>query len=70
MSCNETIVSCSVTSDSMVGGGVFVNSEGQLDVSEIEQSGNVLYACVGVDDAGNTARTRIRVITVDPEEGE
>ena len=67
--CSST-VSGSVTNNvSMEESGVFVDSQGQLDVSRIVAASSELFVCGGADVVGNTASTRIRVISVDPEEG-
>lgn len=50
--------------------GVFVDGQGRLDLSQVDAANKTLFECVGVDAAGNTARTLIRIISVDPEEGE
>lgn len=60
----------SVTSEASVGSGVFVDGQGRLDLSQVDAANRTLFECVGVDAAGNTARTLIRVNSVDPEEGE
>ena len=62
--------SCSVTNDTSVESGAFVDAQGQLDVSRVQTAGSQLFACVGVDPVENSARTRIRVTSVDPQEGE
>ena len=49
---------------------MFVDGGGQLDVSRVQSAGSQLFACVGVDAVGNSARTRIRVTSVDPDPGE
>ena len=59
-----------MTSDGAEESGVFVDSQGQLDVSGVESANSTVYVCVGVDAVGNSARARIRVVSVDPEEGE
>lgn len=47
-----------------------MDSSGQLVVSRVDYANSTVYVCVGVDAAGNCARARIRVVTVDPGEGE
>jgi hypothetical protein len=59
-----------VTGDTSVETGVFVDEDGKLDVSRVEEAGSELFACVGVDAAGNSARTRIRVTSVSSEQEE
>ena len=49
---------------------MFIDDLGRLDVSRVEAANSELFLCVGVDAVGNTASTRIRVSSVDPEEGE
>ena len=49
--------------------GVFVDSQGQLDVSRVEAAGSEVFVCVGVDVVGNTASTRIRVRLEEPDTG-
>ena len=62
-------MSDSVTGDTSVETGVFVDENGKLDVSRVQEAGSELFACVGVDAAGNSARTRIRVTSVSSEQG-
>lgn len=59
----------SVTGDTGVETGVFVDEDGNLDVSRVTTAGSQLFDCVGEDAAGNSAGYRIRVISVDPEQG-
>ena len=59
-----------MTNDENVGSGVFVDEQGRLDLSRAQPKDSQLFACVGVDVAGNSARTLVRVNVVDPVEGE
>ena len=65
-----TLLLLSVTSDSSVESGVFVNSQGALDLSKIETANTTVFVCEGRDVVGNSAGARIRVISTDSEEGE
>lgn len=60
----------SVTGEGGVESGVFVDRQGQLDLSKVDSANRTLFECVGVDAAGCSARTLIRVNSVEPEEGE
>ena len=46
-----------------------MDEDGSLDVSRVTTAGSQLFDCVGEDAAGNSAGYRIRVISVDPEQG-
>ena len=48
---------------------MFVDTQGQLDVSRVEAAGSELFVCVGVDVVGNMASTRIRVRSDEPAKG-
>lgn len=68
--CIVVFLSNSVTSDGSVESGVFVDGQGKLDLSKVDSAQRTLFECVGVDAAGCSARTLIRVNSVEPEEGE
>lgn len=38
-----------------------MNEDGGLDLSRIQMEGNELFSCTGVDEVGNSARTRFRI---------